>query len=168
MSDNDSNSLAMLDLSMNNMGGVIPSCLGNLSYISVVDLRMNNLIGRIPPIYLEADSFDGNSGLCGFPLSKKCGNDVGSESPPSTVAEDHESETTLFWKITTVDYGCGLVFGFSMGYIVLTTGRPHWLVKVIKRNPQKRTRSMIHRNRGEEISNADVGNRINNDMNTIL
>ncbi|XP_039047827.1 putative receptor like protein 25 [Hibiscus syriacus] len=144
--------LESLDLSANKLQGRIPQQLTQLSFLGALNLCQNKLEGPIPQAShfdtFSNDSFSGNSGLCGFPLSKKCDNDVGSESPASTVADDHESETALFWKITAMGYGCGLVCGFSMGYIVFTTGRPRWLAKMIKRNPQKRNRTRLHRNGG--------------------
>ncbi|KAK8993426.1 hypothetical protein V6N11_033524 [Hibiscus sabdariffa] len=144
--------LESLDLSSNKLQGRIPKQLTELTFLGVLNLSRNNLEGPIPLANhfdtFSNNSFGGNSGLCGFPLSKKCGNNVGSESPLSTVAEDHESERALFWKITAMGYGCGLVFGFRMRYIVFTTGRPRWLVKMIERNPQNRIRTRIHRNGG--------------------
>ncbi|MFQ6640885.1 hypothetical protein Gotur_015221 [Gossypium turneri] len=137
--------LESLDLSSNKLQGRIPVQLTDLTFLGALNLSNNNLEGHIPLANhfntFSNDSFDGNSGLCGFPLSKKCGNDQEPESPPSTVAD--ESETSI-WKIAAMGYGSGLVLGLSMGYIVFTTGRPRWLVKMIKRNPQKRRR--IHRN----------------------
>ncbi|KAH1063634.1 hypothetical protein J1N35_028621 [Gossypium stocksii] len=138
--------LESLDLSSNKLQGRIPVQLTDLTYLGALNLSHNNLEGQIPLANhfdtFSNDSFDGNSGLCGFPLSKKCGNNQEPESPPSTVAD--ESETTLVWKIAAMGYGSGVVLGLSMGYIVFTTGRPRWLVKMIKRNSQKRRR--IHRN----------------------
>ncbi|XP_012440355.2 receptor-like protein Cf-9 homolog [Gossypium raimondii] len=128
--------LESLDLSSNKLQGRIPVQLTDLTF------SHNNLEGHIPLANhfdtFSNDSFDGNSGLSGFPLSKKCGNDQEPESPPSTVAD--ESETTLTWKIPAMGYGSRVVLGLSMGYVVFTTERPRWLVKMIKRNPQKRRR----------------------------
>nr|KJB61579.1 hypothetical protein B456_009G367800 [Gossypium raimondii] len=138
--------LESLNLSSNKLQGRIPVLLTDLTFLGALNLSYNNLEGQIPLANhfdtFSNDSFDGNPGLCGFPLSKKCGNNQEPESPPSIVAD--ESETTLVWKIAAMGYGSGLVLGLSMGYIVFTTGRPRWLVKMIKRNPQKRRR--IHRN----------------------
>ncbi|KAL1174989.1 hypothetical protein V6Z11_A04G055300 [Gossypium hirsutum] len=146
------NSLIVLNFSHNRLAGNIPPSLGKMTALESLDLSSNKLQGKIPvqltiPLAnhfdtFSNDSFDGNSGLCGFPLSKKCGNNQELESSPSTVADD--SETTLVWKIAAMGYGSGLVLGLSMGYIVFTTGKPHWLVKMIKRNPQERGR--IHQN----------------------
>ncbi|XP_040967111.1 receptor-like protein 9DC3 [Gossypium hirsutum] len=134
-----------LDLSSNKLQGRIPVQLTDLTFLGALNLSNNNLEGHIPLANhfdtFSNDSFNGNSGLCGFPLSKKCGNDQELESPPSIVAD--ESETSI-WKIAAMGYGSGLVLGLSMGYIVFTTGRPRWLVKMIKRNPQMRRR--IRRN----------------------
>ncbi|KAL1175162.1 hypothetical protein V6Z11_A04G071300 [Gossypium hirsutum] len=137
--------LESLDLSSNKLQGRIPVQLTDLTFLGALNLSNNNLEGHIPLANhfdtFSNDSFNGNSGLCGFPLSKKCGNDQELESPPSIVAD--ESETSI-WKIAAMGYGSGLVLGLSMGYIVFTTGRPRWLVKMIKRNPQMRRR--IRRN----------------------
>ncbi|KAK5833992.1 hypothetical protein PVK06_017860 [Gossypium arboreum] len=130
--------LQMIDLSRNEFTGHIPPELfENLKSMKDIQIPLANHFDTF-----SNDSFDGNSGLCGFPLSKKCGNNQELESSPSTVADD--SETTLVWKIAAMGYGSGLVLGLSMGYIVFTTGKPYWLVKMIKRNPQERGR--IHQN----------------------
>ncbi|TYJ39213.1 hypothetical protein E1A91_A04G051200v1 [Gossypium mustelinum] len=139
--------LESLDLSSNKLQGRIPVQLTDLTFLGALNLSHNNL-GQIPLANhfdtFSNDSFDGNSGLCGFPLSKKCGNNQEPKSPPSTVAD--EFETTLVWKIAAMGYGSGLVLGLSIGYIVFTTERPRWLVKMIKRNSKKRMRRRIHRN----------------------
>ncbi|XP_016740222.1 receptor-like protein 9DC3 [Gossypium hirsutum] len=131
-----------MDLSSNKLQGKIPMQLTDLTFLGALNLSHNNLEEQIPLANhfdtFSNDSFNGNSRLCGFPLSKKCGNNQEPESPPSIVAD--EFETTLVWKIAAMGYGSGLVLGLSMGYIVFTTGRPRWLVKMIKRNPQKRRR----------------------------
>ncbi|TYJ39209.1 hypothetical protein E1A91_A04G050800v1 [Gossypium mustelinum] len=116
--------LESLDLLSNKLQGRISVQLTDLTNLGALNLSHNNLEGQIPLANhfdtFSNDSFDGNSGLCGFPLSKKCGNNQELESPPSTVAD--ESETTLVWKIAAMGYGSGLMLGLSMGYIVFTTG----------------------------------------------
>ncbi|TYH74410.1 hypothetical protein ES332_D05G396600v1 [Gossypium tomentosum] len=140
--------LESLDLSSNKLQGRIPMQLTNLTFLGALNLSHNNLEGPIPLANhfdtFSNDSFAGNSGLCGFPLSKTCGNDQEPKSPPSTVGD--ESEIALIWKIAAMGYGSGVVLGLSVGYIVFTTGRPRWLVKMMKRNPEKRMRRRIHRN----------------------
>ncbi|KAL1184584.1 hypothetical protein V6Z11_A01G055000 [Gossypium hirsutum] len=50
-------SLHILDLSQNYFGGIIPSCLGNLSRgISILNLQNNSLSGKIPDFCVELSS----------------------------------------------------------------------------------------------------------------
>ncbi|RHN58043.1 putative leucine-rich repeat domain, L domain-containing protein [Medicago truncatula] len=69
--------LEWLDLSSNVLTDVIPAELSNLGFLEVLDLSNNHLVGEIPqgPQFntFTNDSYEGNLGLCGFPLSKNCG-----------------------------------------------------------------------------------------------
>ncbi|TYI32376.1 hypothetical protein ES332_A04G056300v1 [Gossypium tomentosum] len=154
--------LESLDLSSNKLQGRIPVQLTDLTNLGELNLSHNNLEGQILLDNhfdtFSNDSFDGNSGLCGFPFKRNWTSawiEYGihsfhnwdtplAKSSPPIIA--NESEIALIWKITVMGYGNGLVLGLSMGYIVFTTGRPRWLVKMIKRNPDKRIRRKIHRN----------------------
>ncbi|XP_017979626.1 PREDICTED: receptor-like protein 12 [Theobroma cacao] len=156
-------SLIVLNLSHNSLTGPIPSILGNLSALESLDLSSNKLEGKIPAqlvnlIFLEVlnlswnnltgliprgkqfdtftnDSYIGNSGLCGLPLSKNCSDEQALEPRPTKFDEDGDA---VNWKFSILmGYGCGLVFGLSMGYIVFTTGMPWWLVKIIERGKKK-------------------------------
>ncbi|XP_026389433.1 receptor-like protein 7 [Papaver somniferum] len=68
--------LESLDLSKNILSGEIPSQLASLSFLSVVNFSFNKLVGKIPSgnqfQTFTANSFEGNDGLCGAPLSKEC------------------------------------------------------------------------------------------------
>ncbi|GLT35591.1 hypothetical protein SLA2020_100300 [Shorea laevis] len=68
--------LESLDLSSNKLTGKIPEQLTKLTFLSVLNLSHNELVGHIPEgkqfKTLSNDSYIGNSGLCGFPLTKKC------------------------------------------------------------------------------------------------
>ncbi|KAL7249974.1 hypothetical protein ACSBR1_012041 [Camellia fascicularis] len=102
--------LKVLNVSNKNLIGKIPSSLANLTKLESLDLPGNLLSGEIPPqlsqlTFLEFlnvsynhltgpmprgkqfDTFEnysylGNSGLCGKPLLKSCGNLEASTPPP--------------------------------------------------------------------------------------
>ncbi|KAL6315378.1 hypothetical protein AAG906_000488 [Vitis piasezkii] len=161
------NSLRGLNLSHNNLAGHIPSSFGNLKLLESLDLSSNKLIGRIPQeltslTFLEVlnlsqnhltgfiprgnqfdtfgnDSYNENSGLCGFPLSKKC---IIDETPESSKEADAEFDGGFDWKITLMGYGCGLIIGLSLGCLIFLIGKPKWLTTMVEENIHKKiTRS---------------------------
>ncbi|XP_022717772.1 receptor like protein 30-like [Durio zibethinus] len=127
-----------LDLPWNKLGGRIPSQLTNLTFLEVLNLSQNNLIGPIPQgkqfDTFDNDSYSGNLALCGLPLSKKCGNGEGPKPPTPAFVEDEGSAIPFIWELAMMGYGCGLVLGLRVGYIVFTTGRPWWFVRTIERD----------------------------------
>ncbi|XP_022717766.1 receptor like protein 30-like [Durio zibethinus] len=141
-----------LDLSWNKLGGRIPFQLTNLTVLAVLILSQNNLIGHISHgnqfDTFDNDSYSGNLALCGVPLSRKCGDDKGPKPPRPVFVEDEGSAIPFIWKLAMMGYGCGLVLGLSMEYIVFTTGRPRWFVRTIKREWQKNVTRWIRRNGG--------------------
>ena len=125
--------LESLDLSCNKLVGGIPLQLTDLNFLEVLNLSENQLVGLVPQgkqfnTFLN-DSYGGNLGLCGFPVSKSCGH----SEPPAPVSHNQEADSAfgLDWKFVMVGYGCGSVFGFSAGYIMLTVGKPKWLVRMV-------------------------------------
>ncbi|XP_043697061.1 receptor-like protein 33 [Telopea speciosissima] len=77
--------LEALDLSRNNLSGRIPNELTSLTFLSILNLSHNNFTGNIPQDNqfdtFSNTSYEGNLGLCGFPLSRKCGI-IDMELPP--------------------------------------------------------------------------------------
>ncbi|KAL5548356.1 hypothetical protein UlMin_003587 [Ulmus minor] len=121
--------LEWLDLSSNLLVGAIPEQLADLTFLEFLKLSHNKLVGPIPHgkqfNTFENDSYIGNSGLCGFPLSKTCNNEQ--EQPPSTTNVQQAEDDRFEWKFVWMGYISGLVIGLSIGYIVLSSGKfDHW------------------------------------------
>ena len=131
--------LESLDFSSNSLTGEIPLQLTDLTFLAMLNLSQNQLIGPIPQgkqfAIFENNSYDRNPGLCGFPLSSKCGtNELTQPAPPSTFQEDNDSlfASGFGWKAVLIGYGCGLLFGLAMGYVVFKIRKPKWLVRFIE------------------------------------
>ncbi|XVF77190.1 hypothetical protein PTKIN_Ptkin14bG0025800 [Pterospermum kingtungense] len=133
--------LEWLDLSSNQLVGTIPERLVDLTFLSVFNVSENQLQGQIPQGKqfgtFGNDSYEGNKGLCGFPVSKGCNN---SEPPLSILPKEDGSESniTFGWKVVLIGYGCGAVFGLAMGYVVFQTGKPKWFVALVEDQHRKR------------------------------
>ncbi|XP_059449490.1 receptor-like protein 33 [Corylus avellana] len=154
--------LHLLNFSNNVLTGHIPSSLGNLADIESMDLSQNNLLGEIPqqlvqlfflasfnvsnnrltgPIphgnqfdTFQNSSFGGNVGLCGNPLSKKCGGYKYTPTSPSPFEESQNSGSPFEfgWKVVVIGYGCGFVIGVVIGQILITR-KYDWFVKIFGR-----------------------------------
>ncbi|XP_011043730.1 PREDICTED: receptor-like protein 12 isoform X1 [Populus euphratica] len=131
--------LESLDLSSNLLTGRIPTQLGGLTFLAILNLSHNQLEGRIPSgeqfNTFTATSFEGNLGLCGFQILKQCYGDEAPSLPPSSFDEGDDS--TLFrdgfgWKAVTIGYGCGFVFGVTIGYVVFRTKKPAWFLRMVE------------------------------------
>ncbi|KAF3457447.1 hypothetical protein FNV43_RR02105 [Rhamnella rubrinervis] len=144
-------SLITLNLSSNNFTGTIPLSFGNMSELESLDLSKNKLSGRIPqqladltflgylnvshnqltgpiPQGTQLDtfsysSFEGNPGLCGSQLSKKCKN---TDTPiPFLSKDEEESENSFTWKVVAMGYACGFVVVVVIVHVILSR-RSSW------------------------------------------
>ncbi|PHT29001.1 hypothetical protein CQW23_31452 [Capsicum baccatum] len=86
----------------------------------------------------ENNSYEGNDGLCGFPLSKGCGNDghdSASEKTYAGSALDEESNSEFvndFLKATLMGYGTRLCIGLSIIYFLISTGNMKCLERIVE------------------------------------
>uniref|UniRef100_A0A3Q7E7Y2 Leucine-rich repeat-containing N-terminal plant-type domain-containing protein n=1 Tax=Solanum lycopersicum TaxID=4081 RepID=A0A3Q7E7Y2_SOLLC len=127
--------LESLDLSSNRISGEIPQQLASLTFLEVLNLSHNHLVGCIPK-GKQFDSFgntsyQGNDGLRGFPLSKLCGVDDQVTTPAELDQEEEEEDSPMIsWQGVLVGYGCGLVIGLSVIYIMWSTQYPAWFSRM--------------------------------------
>jgi hypothetical protein len=107
--------LESLDLSSNLFTGRIPIQLVDLTFLQVLDLSHNRLEGPIPKgkqfNTFDHRSFEGNSGLCGFPMPEECSNGEAPPLPSSNFIAGDDS--TLFedgfgWKLWQLGMDVGL------------------------------------------------------------
>ncbi|KAH9741468.1 Receptor-like protein 12 [Citrus sinensis] len=149
--------LESLDLSSNKLAGRIPTQLVSLNYLGVLNLSNNQLEGPIPggPQFTTFgnDSYSGNSGLCGFPLSKSCSIDEAPEpTTPTGFFEGDDASSWFDWKLAKLGYASGVVIGLSIGYMAFVTGRPQWFVRMIERKQSTKLRRVIRRGRASRRS----------------
>ncbi|XP_049391557.1 receptor-like protein Cf-9 homolog [Solanum stenotomum] len=181
--------LRVLNISHNGLEGPIPSSLGSLSLVESLDLSSNHLVGEIPAQFasltslevlnlsdnhlegcipqgnqfltFENNSYEGNDGLRGFPVSKNCGDDhvSGTTYAVSGQLDDEETNSEFlsdFWKAALMGYGSGLCIGISIVYFMMSTGKPIWFARIIvelehkimmrRRKKQQRKRNCRRRN----------------------
>jgi hypothetical protein len=102
--------------------------LTNLNFLSVLNLSQNHLEVIIPNGQqfdtFGNDSYEGNTMLCGLPLSKSCKKDE--DRPPHST-----SESRFVWKAVAIGYACGAITGLLLGHNVFFFGKPEWLAGVV-------------------------------------
>ncbi|KAM4070205.1 hypothetical protein ACB094_12G147000 [Castanea mollissima] len=126
--------LESLDLSLNKLSGEIPQQLAQLNFLSFFNVSYNNFTGPIArgnqfDTFLN-NSFEGNSGLCGNQLSRKCEGPKAFLPPLSASTDDQESGSSIEfdWEIVVIGYGSGFIIGVVSGHILIT--RKHdWFLK---------------------------------------
>ncbi|GMN56397.1 hypothetical protein TIFTF001_025511 [Ficus carica] len=117
--------LESLDLSQNMLSGEIPQQLRQLNFLQSFNVSHNNLTGPIPQgnqlHTFDPTSFEGNPGLCGDPLPKKCG-DSESFLPPTSADEEDDDSGSLIkldWKFVLAGAISGFVVGVALGDMVI-------------------------------------------------
>ncbi|CAI9290204.1 unnamed protein product [Lactuca saligna] len=120
--------LLALDLSRNSLSGGIPSTISQMTLLSYLDVSCNKLSGRIPSSTqlqsFEPSRYDGNAGLCGPPLSRKCPGDEGSQVPSIVdKSEGDEEDIDELERWFYIGGGTGFVTGFCMACGTLLLNR---------------------------------------------
>ncbi|KAJ8447637.1 hypothetical protein Cgig2_031691 [Carnegiea gigantea] len=130
--------LESLDLSCNNLSGKIPQEIAKLTYLEVFNVSQNQLVGFIPHSTqlstFNSDSYLGNPGLCGPPLSKKCRNeDTPQQLPPTLVTPpDTKGSSDLhLWQVILMGCAFGWVVGVISRYFTLAVREPLWLSRLV-------------------------------------
>ncbi|XP_024180802.2 receptor-like protein 6 [Rosa chinensis] len=137
--------LEALDLSNNRLSGEIPQQLKQLTSLAYFNISHNNLTGSIPQgrqfNTFENTSFEGNPGLCGEPLPKKCGDaKTPTPLPPSSI-----DGVDFDWKFALAGFGSGLLVGVVLADITITRKRELFLeivgvlIRLIKRIKRERS-----------------------------
>ncbi|KAK8999040.1 hypothetical protein V6N11_070218 [Hibiscus sabdariffa] len=115
--------LETLDISFNKLSGRIPSQLTKLTFLAVVRFWNNNLEGPIPHGNqfgtFDNDSYRGNLGLCGLPLSKKCSNDERPKPTPDEEGNGRRKNTKVI-ILAMLPIFAGLLLLFILAVSLLT------------------------------------------------
>ncbi|KAM3337333.1 hypothetical protein P3S68_031658 [Capsicum galapagoense] len=101
-------SVESLDLSSNHLEGKIPEQLTSLTFLEFSNLSYNQLQGCIPtgPQFatFEKDSYTGNDGLRGFPVSEGCGRSRLTETNDPMHVLDQDSNSTFLSEFDWIIY----------------------------------------------------------------
>ncbi|KAL3652892.1 hypothetical protein CASFOL_002573 [Castilleja foliolosa] len=126
----DMKSVESLDLSSNSLHGIIPQSLSKLTYLSHLNLSNNDLSGLIPTgsqlETLNRSSYEGNPGLCGDPLPKKCHITDNEQPEFRKVKNDDIDKIYLYACIVT-----GITTGF-WGYFGVLVFKRSWRLALFK------------------------------------
>ncbi|GAB2293456.1 hypothetical protein Dimus_027656 [Dionaea muscipula] len=139
--------IEVMYLSHNMLFGEIPQQLAGLTTLEMFNVSYNNLIGKIPQgnqfNTFENDSFAGNTGLCGFPLSALCGGSGAHHSVSTSPSEEEEGNEDSWTLVDLIIISLGFVAGLVVGMIFgrILTGKYHeWSVETFGRRRREKKR----------------------------
>ncbi|RVW13657.1 Receptor like protein 42 [Vitis vinifera] len=123
--------LESLDLSRNGLRGEIPTQLSNLNFLSVLDLSFNQLVGRIPAgsqmQTFSETSYEGNKGLCGWPLNLSC------TDPPPSQDKRFQHKEEFHWEFIITGLGFGVGAGIIVAPLIFWKKGRKWLDECVDR-----------------------------------
>lgn len=136
--------LETLDLSKNQLSGTIPSSISMISSLNHFNLSYNNLAGRIPlgnqlQTLNDPSIYEGNPGLCGDPLKRKCPDD----NISSETSEEDNDENEIF---DTLWFYVGLASGFIVGFWAVCGSlllNKSWRLKYFKFIEEKKEKACV-------------------------
>ncbi|XP_063939585.1 receptor-like protein EIX2 isoform X2 [Daucus carota subsp. sativus] len=109
--------LEVLDLSSNNFSGDIPRSMTGLTFLAYLDLSSNNFSARIPLggqlQAFNSSMYEGNPGLCGLPLTKRCpGDKTRVEVPPPSNGNEVDEDEILYERWLYISTALGFSTSF--------------------------------------------------------
>ncbi|KAK1364373.1 Receptor-like protein EIX2 [Heracleum sosnowskyi] len=124
--------LESLDLSTNKFTGEIPLSMSGLNFLAFLNLSNNNFLGRIPSgTQLQGfgiSTYDGNTGLCGKPLTSICpGDEPADHVQPSFEEYEVDGDDSEYerWLYISVVLGFSTTFWGFIGTLVLSSRWRH-------------------------------------------
>ena len=69
--------------------------------------------------------------------------------PSLTIQDDDfKFENWFHWKVVLLGYGCGFMFGLTIGYLEFSSKHPKWLINVVGKVQHKVRRSKKNAHKG--------------------
>ncbi|KAG5628845.1 hypothetical protein H5410_000562 [Solanum commersonii] len=126
--------LYLLRLSSNHLNGTIPSWIFSLPSLETLNLSDNHLSGNIQEFKsktLDFVSLKQNQLQGPIPKSLLHQQNLFDDGVPQGQGQGEEGDSSMIsWQAVLMGYGCGLVIGLSIIYIMLSTQYPAWFSRM--------------------------------------